>query len=74
VWGGDRILMDNEIQYEDILVYVARIREANEPLGILLNVDYLTDILDIETNELEVLKRYGIKTHMVKLYNKHTTR
>ena len=56
--------MAEEIHYEDMLVYVARIREATTPLGILVNADFLTDILDREKNELEVFKKYGIKTQM----------
>lgn len=56
--------MAEEIEYEDMLVYVARIREAYTPLGILLNTDFLTDILDMNYNKEEVLKKYGIKTQM----------
>ena len=56
--------MAEEIQYEDMLVYVARIREAHTPLGILVNTDFLTDILDMNYSKEEVLKRYGTKTQV----------
>lgn len=57
--------MAEEIEYEDMLVYVARIREAYTPLGILVNTDFLTDLLDQhKITQEEVMKRYGIKTQM----------
>lgn len=37
---------------ESMLYYVAKIREATSPLGILLNVDFLTDLLDEELKGL----------------------
>lgn len=56
--------MAEELHYEPMLEYVARIRKANTPLGILLNTDFLTDLLDQQLNKEEVSKRYGIKTQM----------
>lgn len=43
--------IDEPIQYKSMNYYIAKIREAKDPLGILLNVDYLTDIIDKELEE-----------------------
>ena len=56
--------MDDTIHYESMNYYVAQIRQATTPLGILLNADYLTDLIDVELNKMEVSKKYGIKTQM----------
>ncbi len=54
----------DELVYESLLTYVAQIREAHTPLGILVNSDFLTDLLDQELKQLEVDKKYGIKSQM----------
>lgn len=45
--------IDESIQYKSIAYYIIKIREADSPLGILINVDYLTDLIDMELEEIK---------------------
>jgi hypothetical protein len=45
--------LDESLLYEDMLYYVEQIRKANDPLNILVNVDFLTDLIDEELENTE---------------------
>ena len=46
---------NDSIKYKTMDYYTTKIKEAETPLDILVNTDYLTDLIDIELNKRRVL-------------------
>lgn len=44
--------INEPIKYESMVYYARKIKEAKTPLGILLNMDYLTDLMDEKLKEM----------------------
>ena len=52
--------INDEIKYESMNYYATKVIEAKTTLDILVNTDFLTDLMDIEINKKEV-EKYGKK-------------
>ena len=50
--------INDEIKYESMNYYATKVIEAKTMLDILVNTDFLTDLIDIELNKKEV-EKYG---------------
>ena len=58
----------------EILHYVNQVREATTPLGVMLNVDFLTDEFDKINIKEEVLRAYGMRKNTQMEGNLHQER
>ena len=58
----------------EILHYVNQIRDATTPLGVMLNVDFLTDEFEKIDVKKEVLKAYGMRKNAQMGGNLHQKR